>query len=89
MSFKLAAVAATAFVAGASAFPRGLTETRSIIGGEEASSGEFPFVVSLQSGGEHFCGGSLIGSDRVLTAAHCLVGYSASDITVRGGSNVS
>lgn len=34
-----------------------------------------PWMVSLQSaGGSHFCGGTLIANNRVLTAAHCVEG---------------
>jgi hypothetical protein len=39
-----------------------------IIGGSVASSVEFEFLVSMQDFG-HFCGGSLIAPDVVLTAA--------------------
>lgn len=44
-----------------------------IVGGVEANQGEFPFMVSLQSEySSHYCGGSLIKEDWVLTAAHCM-----------------
>ena len=49
-------------------------ETR-IVGGFEAEDGRHPYSVSLQSpSGNHFCGGSLILKDVVLTAAHCIGG---------------
>merc|ERR1719373_414337 len=44
-----------------------------IVGGEEAVDGEFPWQVSLRQisgvGATHFCGGSVIDKDWVLTAA--------------------
>ena len=43
-----------------------------IIDGTETQIHEYPWMVSLQIGGSHFCGGSLINEHWVLTAAHCL-----------------
>jgi len=43
-----------------------------IIGGDQAEHDRYPYVVSLQDDYGHFCAGSLIGSDVVLTASHCL-----------------
>ena len=40
-----------------------------IIGGTNAGSSEFPFSVSMQDNIGHFCGGSLITPNMVLTAA--------------------
>ena len=47
-------------------------EVSKIVNGEEAGRKETPWMVSLQtSSGFHFCGGSLISSTEVVTAAHC------------------
>lgn len=42
-----------------------------IIGGDEAIEDRYPYAVSLQDSIGHFCGGSLIAKDVVLSAAHC------------------
>lgn len=57
---------------------------RRIVGGEDAKDGEFPFVVSI-TGTNGICGGALLDSTTVLTAASCLRGT----VSVRAGSLVS
>ncbi|KAL7462188.1 hypothetical protein ACHAXS_002576 [Conticribra weissflogii] len=49
----------------------------SIIGGVEAEKGRYPYTVSIREPWDgdyapHFCGGSLIAPDIVLTAGHCM-----------------
>jgi trypsin len=42
-----------------------------IIGGSQTDSKRHPYAVSIQDSIGHFCGGSLIAADMILTAAHC------------------
>lgn len=56
-----------------------------IVGGEEATPHEFPFIVALRIDDAYFCGGSIISADVVLTAAHCLDG--AKSVKVIAGAH--
>ncbi|KAG0428807.1 hypothetical protein HPB47_024239 [Ixodes persulcatus] len=65
---------------GSGATSRGLNAE--IVGGIDATPLEFPWQISLRlvqnSGtpGQHFCGGSIINKQHILTAAHCILeGY--------------
>ncbi|XP_057560583.1 serine protease 44-like [Hippopotamus amphibius kiboko] len=46
-----------------------------VVGGRPAPERKWPWQVSLQINDEHICGGSLIASWWVLTAAHCIFGH--------------
>jgi len=63
-----------------------------IINGDDADLGEFPHQVSLLEEGNapgvdrHFCGGSIIGTDTILTAAHCVTSFIGATDFVRIGA---
>jgi secreted trypsin-like serine protease len=67
-----AALAVTLVDAPAVASP-GPTATPNVVGGTRASQGEFPWMVRLSMG----CGGSVLTSRVILTAAHCVDGTGA------------
>ncbi|CAF1507285.1 unnamed protein product [Adineta ricciae] len=61
-----------------------------IVGGETASSHSWGWAVSIRrSTTRHFCGGSIISPNYILTAAHCVDGISLlrTDLTIAVGSD--
>lgn len=62
-----------------------------IVGGTDANIADYPWQISFQtSSGSHFCGGSVLSADWVLTAQHCVVGSSPSSVRIEAGiSNLS
>lgn len=59
-----------------------LTAQSYITGGYPINISEAPHQVSLQNGGRHFCGGSIINKQWIVTAAHCI---ESSDFSVNVG----
>ncbi|XP_012268512.2 trypsin-like isoform X1 [Athalia rosae] len=81
-------------------YPSGVNDTENgggtlsgsrIIGGSNANIGQFPHQVSLRrtSNGVHFCGGSIVDEEWIVTAAHCMYSdgrrIGASTITIYAG----
>merc|ERR1712241_193684 len=51
----------------------GVEKTSRIVGGTEVSpKNKYPWMVALVSSGFQFCGGSLVASKYVISAAHCM-----------------
>ncbi|XP_063989082.1 polyserase-2-like [Diachasmimorpha longicaudata] len=57
-----------------------------IVGGDATPIDKVPYQVSVQYNDEHFCGGSIISSEWIITAAHCMEG-SADNYTIRVGTD--
>ncbi|XP_076176632.1 chymotrypsin-1-like [Ptiloglossa arizonensis] len=43
-----------------------------LVNGVNSRKGQFPYTVSLRIRNQHFCGGSIINKNHILTAAHCV-----------------
>lgn len=56
-----------------------------IIGGSSVKPNEIPYLVSIQSGGKHICGGSILNENFVITAARCV--EEPDDLSVAAGEH--
>lgn len=81
----LAAAAMLAAAATTSAESSGAGQER-IVGGDRAEISDHPYAVYLADRqGDQYCGGTLVASDRVVTAAHCIAETEPERITVVAG----
>lgn len=69
--------------------PKGILDGGKIVNGFDLDIADAPYQVSIQTrGGFHFCGGSLIDHNTVLTAAHCVYDETKpSSVYIRIGSS--
>ena len=58
-----------------------------IVGGEEATPHQYPWMAALFIDDKWFCGGSLISDQWVMTAGHCADGASSVNVML-GAHNV-
>ena len=58
--------------------------TTRIVGGTVAPANSWPWQVMVTDEyGNNFCGGSLVDPYWVVTAAHCVIGLTPSDVKIR------
>lgn len=62
--------------------------TGRIVNGSDASVMDYPFQISMNHFGSHRCGGSIITSKIIVTAAHCVRGSVRRFTVIRAGSNL-
>lgn len=67
-----------------------------IVGGKNAAEAQFPYQISLRNDSVHWCGGSILSENYILTAAHCVTRESGSGgyvlepvhrLSIQAGSN--
>ncbi|CAB3984307.1 MAM and LDL-receptor class A domain-containing 1-like isoform X1 [Paramuricea clavata] len=65
----------------------GLSDFPKIVGGQDATPGEWPWQVALLRGTFPFCGGSLVSNQYVITAAHCVKSTDWDSVKIRVGEH--
>ena len=83
-SLLLISLGQTAFAALPDGCNCRLPAMKRIVNGD-TSANLVPFHVSVQSNGQHICGGVILDENNVLTAASCLTGRNAQDVNVVAG----
>ena len=69
---------------GCSSNPASVTR---IVGGESAGTSTWDWAVSISLNNTYLCGGAILSSSWIITAAHCTSGIPAAQLTVFAGSN--
>ncbi|CAG9763922.1 unnamed protein product [Ceutorhynchus assimilis] len=65
-----------------------LVRSTKIVGGTSVDVINYPYQVSMQYQGRHICGGSILTTKYVITAAHCTDKISPSQLTFLAGSSI-
>ncbi|MFG2369400.1 S1 family peptidase [Streptomyces mirabilis] len=77
-----AAAAATALLCA----PGAVAAPQPIVGGTTTTTTAYPFMMQITDASQNqFCGGTLVAANKVVTAAHCMVGETTSSVRVIGG----
>ncbi|MFD6997823.1 S1 family peptidase [Streptomyces mirabilis] len=77
-----AAAAATALLGA----PGAVAAPQPIVGGTTTTTTAYPFMMQITDASQNqFCGGTLVAANKVVTAAHCMVGETTSSVRVVGG----
>lgn len=66
-----------------------MPQAERIVGGSQATKGEFPHIVLIQRAGKQHCGGSVVNANWVVTAAHCVTEAVSSYSLVAGEHNLN
>ncbi|KAI8118236.1 hypothetical protein FF38_08512 [Lucilia cuprina] len=91
MKFIILVVIIAFYIVNSNAFVIQTNNSERVVGGRDVPKGEFvPYQVSLQyfmqsKNYKHYCGGSIISKNLVLTAAHCCDGLQVQRMFVRAG----
>ncbi|MER5409049.1 serine protease [Streptomyces sp. NPDC002769] len=86
---KTAALCTAAAAAAATALlcaPGAVAAPQPIVGGTTTTTTAYPFMMQITDASQNqFCGGTLVAANKVVTAAHCMVGETTSSVRVVGG----
>ncbi|MFE2474067.1 S1 family peptidase, partial [Streptomyces mirabilis] len=66
--------------------PGAVAAPQPIVGGTTTTTTAYPFMMQITDASQNqFCGGTLVAANKVVTAAHCMVGETTSSVRVVGG----